>query len=105
MTAVPIELTRITKAGGKVTKKLHLSPEGKFTNDSRDCRISRGRMQRLVLPDWRQIAAIIEFTPDNGAFALGVLQPELPTAVRLVPKRNPKSATPGYAPRTGARSL
>ena len=70
---VSIEVTRLIKAGGPLTKKLHLTADGALSNDSSQCRMSSGRMQRVRLGDWRDFAPLIEATPYNTAWALGAL--------------------------------
>ena len=57
-------------------------------------------MERLYLPDWRALAKLIEETPRNTAYALGVLRQDLPDFVPLVRKRDPKCAQPGSAARS-----
>jgi hypothetical protein len=37
-----IELTRITKDAGAVTKRIHLMPDGSIGNDSSQCAIGNG---------------------------------------------------------------
>lgn len=49
----PLELTRLIKDGGVLTKRLHLTPEGMLAKDSSQCRMSLGRMERVRLEDWR----------------------------------------------------
>jgi hypothetical protein len=97
---IAIELTRITKDSGAVTKLIHLNPDGSIGNDSSRCAIAKGTMERLYLPDWRAFAKLIEETPRNAAYVLGVLRPDLPDSVPLVRKRDPKSAQPGSATRS-----
>src|SRR5271166_3761457 len=97
---VAIGITRLTKAGGPLTKRLHLTADGKLDNDSSQCCMSRGRMERVVLADWRDLAPMIEAMPRNGALALGILRDGLPDAVRLVLKDDPQAGTPGCVART-----
>ena len=101
----PVELTRITKDSGAVTKRIHLNPDGSIGNDSSRCAIGKGRMTRLHLPDWRDFKEMLEATPRNTAYALGALRPGLPDSVQLVRKRDPQSAQPGVATRTAAEIL
>jgi hypothetical protein len=51
--SAPVELTKITKDSGAVTKLIHLNPDGSIGNDSSRCAIGKVRMTRLHLPDWR----------------------------------------------------
>ena len=98
--SAPVELTKITKDSGAVTKRVHLNPDGSIGNDSSRCAIGKGRMTRLHLPDWRDFKEMLEATPRNTAYALGALRPGLPDSVQLVRKRDPQSAQPGVATRT-----
>jgi hypothetical protein len=86
-----IELVRLIKDQGPLTKRIHLK-DGRVANDSKDCRMSRGIMERLCLADWRDFAGLIEQTPRNVAYALGRLRDDLPASVRLVVK---DELTPG----------
>jgi hypothetical protein len=83
-----------------LTKRVHLAQDGTIANDSTDCRMSRGIMHRMVLPDWRDYAAISEETPGNVAYALGAIRGDLPAIVRLVAKADPQSGQAGFAART-----
>src|SRR5580658_185728 len=89
--ATAIEVTRLIKAGGSLTKKLHLTPDGRLANDSSECRMAVGRMERIRLDDWRDFGALIEKTPRNTAWALGALRDGLPDATRLVLKDDPQT--------------
>ena len=99
MTTV-IECTRLIKADGPLTKKLHLAADGKLANDSSQCRMSRGRAERAPLVDLRAFATLIEATPSNVALALGRLRDGLPDAVQVVVKRDLKAGKPGFIART-----
>jgi hypothetical protein len=52
MTNSGVEVTRFTKAGGALSKRLHLM-DSALANDSSLCRMSTGRMERIRLDDWR----------------------------------------------------
>src|ERR1700732_4563198 len=101
----PVEITRFEKTGGPLTKRVYLKPDGAIANDSSDCRMSRGVMHRQHLLDWRALACLIEETPRNTAYALGVMRPDLPDSVPLVTRRDPRSAQPGFATRTAETIL
>jgi hypothetical protein len=100
-----LEITRFEKTGGPLTKRVYLKPDGAIANDSSDCRMSRGVMHRQHLLDWRALACLIEETPRNTAYALGVMRPDLPDSVPLVTRRDPRSAQPGFATRTAETIL
>jgi Protein of unknown function (DUF3631) len=103
--AIAVELTKITKDSGAVTKRIYLNQDGSIGNDSSQCAIGNGRMMRLHLPDWRDFKGILEETPRNTAYALGALRPGLPDSVPLVRKRDPQSAQPRFATRTAGAIL
>ena len=100
MSDVPIEITRLVKSDGPLTKRIHLDPQGALANDSGDCRMSQGTMSRQPLPDLRAFAALIETTPRNTAYALGTMRPGLPDSLKLVTKQDPRAGAPGFATRT-----
>ncbi len=95
-----VEVTRLTKAGGPLTKRLHLAADGALTNNSSQCRMSRGRLRRVRLADWRDLAQLIEDTPYNSAWALGVLRDGFPDETQLVLKDDPRAGKPGFVART-----
>ena len=53
-----IEVTRLIKGGGALTKRLHLQ-DGVLGNDSSQCRMSAGAAERVPLDDWRNFASLI----------------------------------------------
>jgi hypothetical protein len=83
-----LEITRLVKCGGPLTKRIHLAPDGTVANDS-------GIMRRMALSDWRDFAALIEETPNNVAYALGAIRADLAASVRRVAKADPQSGQPG----------
>jgi len=97
---VPVELTRLIKSGGPLTKKLHFAADGALLNDSSQCRMATGRMQRIRLADWRDFAPLIEGTPYNGAWALGALTDCYPDEMSVVTKNDPQAGKPGFVART-----
>jgi hypothetical protein len=95
-----VEITRLVKDHGPLTKRVHLAQDGTIAIDSTDCRMSRGIMHRTSLPEWRDFAAVIEETPNNVAYALGTMRADLPASIHLVAKAEPQSEKPGFATRT-----
>ena len=63
-----------------MTKRVYLKPDGVTPAMVLTCRMSRGRMHRQRLVDWRALAGLIEVTPRNTAYALGVMRPGLPVS-------------------------
>ncbi len=95
-----IEVTLLSKAGGLLTKRLHLTPSGALANDSSQCRMSRGRVERVRLADWREFARMIEATKPHVAYALGRMVAGLPDTAQLVLKSDPQAGQPGFVSRT-----
>lgn len=95
-----LEITRLEKSGGPLTKRLHLDEAGVLRNDSSNCRMSRGKMHRERLVDLEAFAALIENMARNEAVALGSLKEGLPDSVSLVTKQDPRASEAGYATRT-----
>jgi hypothetical protein len=93
-------VTRLVKTGGPLTKKLHLTAHGALANDSSQCRMSKGLVERVRLDQWRDFAPLIEATPYNTAWALGSLRDCFPDGVRLVVKNDPQAGKPGFIART-----
>ena len=91
-----IEVTRFVKSGGLLSKRLHLN-DGELANNSSQCRMSRGRAERVILANWRGFGPMIEATPSNVALALGRLRDGLPDTAQLVRKSN---LQPGFVART-----
>jgi hypothetical protein len=82
-----IEITRLTKVGGPLTKRISLSPDGTLKSDGSACLMSRGDAQRVRLDDpLRQGAALIQSLKSHEAIALGRMRPDLPDQVRVVTK-------------------
>jgi hypothetical protein len=94
-----IEVTRLVKDGGPLTKRLHLTAEGALANDSSQCRMSRGHLERVRLADWREFASLIETTPYDTAWAAGSLRDGIPDSARLVTKDDPRAGQPGFVAR------
>jgi hypothetical protein len=97
---VAVEVTRFVKADGPLTKRLHLTPDGKLTNDSSRCRMSCGRLERLSLGDWRAFAEFIVKTPPDAAWTTGALRDDLHDGASLVLKVDKRAGQPGFVSRT-----
>jgi hypothetical protein len=95
-----VEITRLIKDGGRLTKRLHLAADGALANDSSQCRMSRGKIQRVRLEDWRDFAPLIEQTAHNAAWALGSLRDDIGDEIRLLHRDDPRAGTPGFLART-----
>ena len=55
-----IELTRFTKIGGPLTKRIELSADGKLISDGSACVMSSGRAQRAQFDRLGDVAELIQ---------------------------------------------
>jgi hypothetical protein len=100
-----IEVTRLSKIDGPLTKRISLSPEGKLVSDGSACIMSRGHARRERLDCLDEFAALIQWLAPHEAIALGALRPELAdnievtTQARLAKLNG--TAPPGLIARTG----
>lgn len=81
-----IEITRFTKIGGPLTKRIKIDDDGKLISDGSRCVMHKGVAQRVVLPSLADFAAMISGLRYNEAIALGALAAELPDRVDVVTK-------------------
>lgn len=93
------ELTGFTKAGGPLTKRISLAPDGSVKSDGSACVMARGTAQRLRVADVRELATVIENIHPDQAIALGALRTGLPEKVRVVTKQK-LNGQPGVIART-----
>src|ERR1700733_7280422 len=78
-----IEITRLSKVGGPLTKRISLNQEGKLISDGSACVMSRGRAQRVRLDCLGQFADLVQQLEPNEAIALGALRADLPDHVEV----------------------
>ncbi len=78
-----IEITQLASSAGPLTKRIHLSPDGKLISDGSACVMARGEATRLHLDGIGAFAKHIANLDTNQAIALGALRPDLPDAVRI----------------------
>ncbi len=101
-----IEITRLAKTGGPLTKRISLNAEGKLISDGSACVMSRGHAQRVHLDCLSQFADLVQELEPNEAIALGALRTDLPERVEVTTQdRLAKlngTAPPGLIARTGA---
>jgi hypothetical protein len=83
---LPIEITRIAKLGGPLTKHIALGPDGSLCSDGSACVMSRGSACRATFDDLGALAACISSLESNEAIALGALRLSLPDRVRIITK-------------------
>src|SRR5258708_8124120 len=59
----PIELTRLTKVGGPLTKRISLAADGTLLNDGPACVMSRGPAERIKVADVAALARNHSWSP------------------------------------------
>ncbi|HEY8129290.1 MAG TPA: hypothetical protein VIF39_11375, partial [Hyphomicrobium sp.] len=94
-----LEITRLEKAGGGLTKVIALK-NGRPVSDGSGCWMSRGMMARCRLSNLPDFANLIETLPSNEAIALGAMRADLPDSAPLRAKSDPMSKVRGYVTRT-----
>jgi hypothetical protein len=82
-----IELTRLTKHGGPLTKRISLASNGTLVKDGSACVMARGMAERVRVADVHALAAVIEGLTSKQAIALGTLRAGLPDKVEVTTKR------------------
>ena len=99
-----IELTRLTKDGGPLTKQISLSPDGTLVKDGSACVMAHGTAERVRLAGVDALGALIEGLTPSQALALGALRADLPDKVKVVSKNRlvNGAARPDIIARTGA---
>jgi hypothetical protein len=102
-----IELTKLTKHGGPLTKQIYLAPDGTLVKDGSACVMGRGMAERVRLDGVDALAALIESLTPSQAIALGVLRPDLPDKVEITTKKKLINgvARPDLIARTGANII
>ena len=99
-----IELTRLTKDGGPLTKKIFVSPDGTLVKDSSACVMAHGTAERVRVAGVDALSALIEDLTPSQAIALGTLRTDLPDKVEVTTKKRLINgvARPDVIARTGA---
>jgi hypothetical protein len=101
-----IEITRLSKVGGPLTKRITLAPDGSLISDGSACLMSSGNARRVTFDSLQEFAACIDSLGSNEAVTLGALTLGLPDAVQIATKGRLESmngaATPGLISRTGS---
>jgi hypothetical protein len=78
-----IEITRLAKIGGPLTKQIRLGSNGKLISDGSSCLMARGRAYRLRLDGLGALAETIAGIGSHEALTLGALRPDLPDRVDI----------------------
>jgi hypothetical protein len=102
-----IELTRLTKHGGALTKRISLSPDGTIVKDGSACLMAHGTAERVRVAGVDALAALIEELTPSQALALGALRPDLPDKVAITTKKKllNGAARPDTIARTGSNII
>ncbi len=82
-----IEITRLTKGGGPLTKRISLAPDGTLRSDGSACLMLAGTAQRARFDDLAAFADHIATMASREAIALGALRDDLPEEVQITTKR------------------
>jgi len=99
-----IELIRLTKNAGPLTKKISLAPDGTLVKDCSACVMEHGTAERVRLAGVDALGALIEALTPSQAIALGALRTDLPDRVEITTKKKliNGAARPDLIARTGA---
>ncbi|HJZ31183.1 MAG TPA: hypothetical protein VKF35_08760 [Hyphomicrobiaceae bacterium] len=99
-----IELTKLTKHSGPLTKKISLSPDGTLVKDGSACMMAHGTAERVRVAGVAELGALIDGLTPSQALALGALRPDLPDKVEVTTKKKLLNgmARPDIIARTGA---
>src|SRR5689334_20765167 len=103
-TSIPVEITRLAKAGGPLTKRISLNADGSLKSDGSACVMSSGWAQRACFDTLKTFAAMIASLEPHEAIALGALRHDLPDKVEITTKDRLEAlagaATPNLIART-----
>ena len=80
------EITVFHKAGGPLTKRIWLNPDGSLGNDKTACSMAVGVAGRVPIADVHVLAAVIKQIRPSQALALGALRDGHPDVVNIVVK-------------------
>jgi hypothetical protein len=79
--AAGIELTKFSKVGGPLTKRISLTPDGKLLSDGSACVMSDGTAERVRIASVGELATLIAKLRPYQTIALGALRAGLPDKV------------------------
>lgn len=82
-----IQITRYSKSGGPLTKRISLGPDGKIISDGSACLMQSGLAYRVRLTGVEELAALIGRLSANEAISLGALRGDLPDQVEITTRR------------------
>ena len=90
-----VELTKLTKVGGPLTKRISLAPDGTLKKDGSACVMARGTAERVQIAGVDALGALIEGLQASQAIALGALRAGLPDKVEVTTEKKLINASPG----------
>ena len=100
-----MEITKISKTGGPLTKRITLGPNGSLNSDGSACIMSEGQACRFRFGDLVTFSKFIDGLASCEAIALGALRADLQDLVRITTKDRLKdlqgSVPPDLIVRTG----
>jgi hypothetical protein len=82
-----MEITRFTKTGGPLTKRISLTEDGSLKSYGGACVMSRGFAERIVIDSIKQFGELIGGLTSDQAIALGTLRSDLPDKVAIATKQ------------------
>jgi hypothetical protein len=104
-----IELTKLTKHSGPLTKKISLSPDGTLVKDGSACMMAHGTAERVRVAGVAELGALIDGLTPSQALALGALRPDLPDKVEVTTKKKllwrGRTSSPAPAPISSTTDL
>jgi hypothetical protein len=99
-----VELTKLTKVGGPLTKRISLAPDGTLKKDGSACVMVRGTAERVQIAGVTALGTLIGGLQASQAIALGALRADLPDKVEVTTEKKLINgvARPDIIARTGA---
>ena len=104
---ITIALTKVTKAGGPLTKRLSLAPDGTLVSDNSACVMVKGTAERVMITGVAALGALIESLTSSQALLPGTLRDGLPDKVEITTTKNKINgvARPDLITRTGSNII
>jgi hypothetical protein len=81
-----VEITRLAKSDGPLTKRIYLDAVGKIISDASACTMAAGAANRVRIAGMHELAELIATLGQHEAIALGALRSDLPDHVQVVTK-------------------
>src|SRR5690242_18307907 len=81
-----MEVTRLRKDGGVLSKRISLGPDGRLRVDGSCCAMSEGRAFREPMTGAGDFKSLIEGLDVDEAITLGRLRDGIPDEARILPK-------------------